>query len=104
MALESTIQKSIIEYLRLLGYKVHRMNSGGKRVPGGYIHLCESGTPDVLILGKNNFILWIEFKQPGKEPTEIQEQRIAEYRAMGHTVLVAHSLHEVKSYFFHEEL
>lgn len=97
--LEGPIKKQIMDYLRLLGYKVHRMNSGGKKVPGGYIHLCKSGTPDLLVFGKHKFILWIECKRPGEKPTEGQESEMFLYRAMGHETLVADNLDTVIEYF-----
>lgn len=43
-----------------------------------------NGLPDTIV-GHTDLlgVIWIEFKRPGKEPTEQQYQRIGELRAAG---------------------
>ena len=95
---ETEIKKEITDYLRNRGYTVHRMNSGKAKVKGGYLELCEKGTPDILVLGKDKYILWIETKKPGGNPTEEQLEKIAYYKTLGHSTLIAESIENVIQY------
>ena len=66
--------------------KVLRLQSGRARVNGGWMHGCEEGTPDLLVLLHGRAI-FIELKAPGKEPTREQDARKGELVKMGHEVL-----------------
>jgi Holliday junction resolvase len=91
--IESEIQHEIMDYLKALGYLVYRMNAGSRQ----HIKLAIAGTPDILVIMDNSKVLWIEVKQPGKEPTDIQKDMHEKLRLRGQRVIVAHSLDEVIS-------
>lgn len=84
---ETEIQKQIANTARAMGCKVYRMNAGGRN---GY-HGAEAGTPDLLVVMDFGYVLWVEVKRPGEEPTEIQAERHRELRGMGHAVAVCRS-------------
>jgi len=90
---ETQIQKEISDYLKALGFKVYRMNSGYIKKN---VKLAEDGTPDLMTAADRGRSLWIEVKVPGNLPSEIQKRRHAELRALGHVVIVAYSLEDVK--------
>lgn len=46
------------------------------------------GYPDRLLVLRGGSVIWIELKSKGRKPTKMQECRIAELRALGHTVEV----------------
>jgi hypothetical protein len=96
---ENQVKQEITDYLELRGYKVHRMNSGLVRVRGGVMHLCEKDTPDLLVLGKNNFVLWIETKKPGEKASPGQLAKLKYYQTLGHLTIVADCLDDVISLF-----
>ena len=106
---ESEIQKSIIEYLRLKGWYVQRLNSGMAHIKTGldksrWIRLSEAGTPDILAFHACGCcvnesavdLYFIEVKRPGKNPTPIQIAKMEELKAYGSKCLVVHSLTELQ--------
>ena len=90
--LESEIQKEIIHYLESKGYLVFRLNAGKGR---HNIRLAPPGTPDLLCIMDHGRSIWIEVKQPGKEPTEVQNEMHYDLTVSGQAVIVAHSVNEV---------
>jgi hypothetical protein len=55
------------------------------------ISVSKSGYPDLWLL-KEGRTVFIEVKQPGKQPTPLQELRHKELRAAGFQVIVATSV------------
>lgn len=92
---ETDIKKEITSYLRNRGYTVHRMNSGKVKVKNGWLELCEKGTPDLLVLGKDKFIMWIETKKPGEKASQDQLKKIDYYITLGHNAIIADCLQDV---------
>jgi len=91
---ESQIQKQIIDYLKLSGYLVFRMNSGKAR---NNIRLCPPGTPDLLaVSSKGN--LWIEVKTDSGKCTKEQNDMQYDLRKTGEQVIIARSLDDVKEF------
>lgn len=82
--LESKIQSQIVKHLKKEGYFVLKIIMSN--VPG---------VMDLLILKEGRYI-WIEVKQPGKEPTKLQEYRKKEIIEHGGVVICVHSLKELK--------
>ena len=84
---ESQIQKTIIDGLqKRFGAWVHKLD--------GHI----AGTPDLIAAiptsffvrkRREPFVFFIEVKQPGKNPSDIQSVRIDELERHGFTVIVA---------------
>ena len=76
---------------RLKGRALVYKNSGGR--------FAKSGRPDVEVVFRRKFgdpslpatVAFIEFKQPGEKPTEIQSREHARLRDVGALVGVAHS-------------
>jgi len=89
---ENDIQREIIKYLELQGYLVFRMNAGKGRYN---IRLAPAGTPDLLCVMNKGRSVWIEVKQPGKYPTEIQLGMHHKLRIAGHEVIVVRSVEDV---------
>jgi hypothetical protein len=90
---EAEIQAEIVEYLKLCGWLVFRLNSGKAR---DNMRLCPPGTPDLLAVGRlANF--WIEVKTETGRLRPEQEQMIEELRKRGQFVLVARGLEDVEN-------
>jgi len=73
MPLESSITKSIVTLARSMGFWTFKIAGGPMQT---------SGIPDVLCI-KAGKAVFLEVKQPGKKPTEIQKHRMHEIRAVG---------------------
>lgn len=104
-ATEHQIQTSIINYLKMKGYYVQRMNSGKYSVGEGrfkrFIQGADAGTPDIMSFkhsayddGISNLIFW-EVKRPGKKATPIQTAKMQELEEHGALCFVVHSVDEV---------
>jgi hypothetical protein len=82
--LESEIKKKCTKQLELWGWMV--------------IHLVQTncnGIPDTLIL-RNAVVYFIEFKQPGKSPRELQVYRIRKLQEQGFKTFVVTSLKDIE--------
>lgn len=82
--LESEIKKKCTKQLESWGWMV--------------VHLIQTncnGIPDTLILRKN-VIYFIEFKQPGKIPRELQQYRIRKLQEQGFKTFVVTSLKDIE--------
>ena len=90
--IESEIQRQIIDYLESFGHMVYRMNAGKGRYN---IRLSPAGTPDLLVIMDNSSV-WIEVKQPGKVPTDVQLEQYNRLMAKGQVVIVCTSVDDVK--------
>lgn len=73
--LESKIQSKRIKDLESQGYYVIRLTRTNKE-----------GIPDLLAIPKGCPVLFSEIKQPGKEPSPLQEYRIKELKEFGFNV------------------
>lgn len=83
--LESTIQKKIISKLKKNGWYVNK------------VILCNNpGHPDIEAY-KDNRAIFIEVKQPGCKPTELQLYRHRELRKQGFEVYVMTSDKDLKN-------
>jgi Holliday junction resolvase len=84
---ESNIQTSIKKYLETNGWMVIKL-----------IQTSVNGIPDLMCL-KNGRTVFIEVKQPGKKPTDLQQYRIEKLHKNGFEAFVVTSLQEVKTFF-----
>jgi len=96
MTEEGAIQKKIVEYFKLLGYIVFRMNAGKGRYNQ---QLAPKGTPDLFVVGSMGRTFWIEVKTPSGALSDSQKKMHAKLRNMGQDVFVVDSLHKVVKYF-----
>lgn len=76
MPLESSITKSIVALAKSRGWWTFKIAGGPMQT---------SGIPDLLCV-KSGKAVFLEVKQPGKNPTELQKQRIHEIRSIGGAV------------------
>lgn len=76
MPLESTITKSIVALAKSLGWWTFKIAGGPMQT---------AGVPDLLCV-KGGDAVFLEVKQPGKHPTELQKQRMHEIRTIGGAV------------------
>lgn len=63
--------------------------------------LAEPGTPDTIAFKqrpKGMCVLFVEYKRPGKKPTYLQQQKMAQLREHGAFVTVISSLEQLKEY------
>lgn len=107
---ETPLSAQIAEYLSLRRIYNDRLNSGAVEVVRkscvkgvwktyqNWMQLCKKGTPDrfAILCG---FIIFIEVKMLGKEPTDDQLTRHDELRASGAIVIVADSFDSFKEQF-----
>lgn len=89
---ETKIKKQITDYLKARGYIVNRLQAGQVRVRGGWMQLCDEGTPDCHALGIRGRHFYFETKKPGGKPSEQQLDKKAEYELRGFIVIIADSL------------
>jgi len=91
---ETQIQKEIKDYLEACNFLVLRMNAGVVKKGRRYIHLAESGTPDLLAIGIVN--IWFEVKRPGEKPSDDQIEMIHKLEKRGERVHVVCSVDDVR--------
>lgn len=103
------ITRPIYDALKKRGLFVIRLNSGKVRVRGGYMHLCEEGTPDLLVFVpitvESEFpglraivetrITWIETKELKGKLREKQIEFRDKVLVLGHRHIVARCLDDV---------
>ncbi len=95
-ASEQQIQTAIKGFLELKGYFVLRINSGAIRTQGGgLVRLAPPGTPDLLVIGPEGYVAWLEIKTPQGRLTEYQKAMHRRLKGLGQAVLVVRSLSEV---------
>lgn len=84
---EAIIQSQIKRYLEANGWLVIKL-----------IQTTMNGIPDLMAL-KNGRTVFIEVKQPGKKPTELQQYRIEKLQGAGFEAFCATSLQDVSNFF-----
>ena len=78
---EKTIETTVCQYARSNGILTYKFTSPNRR-----------SVPDRLFLGPGGLIFFVEFKAPGKKPTESQAREIRRLREIGHIVEVIDNL------------
>lgn len=112
---EHQIQTEIINYLRMKGWYVMRLNSGKYSVGEGkskrFIMGQDAGTPDLMCFKKTKFglniedveglpyvgvsLFFIEVKVSGNKPTLLQTAKMKELEEYGAKCIVATSVEDV---------
>lgn len=93
---ERAVQSAIMQYLRLRGYYVLRLNAGALLdAQGRSVRMHPAGTPDLLAI-KDGRAVFVEVKRPGKMPTERQRLMMAELRTYGARCICATSVEELE--------
>lgn len=78
MAAEANLQSSAKRYAKKIGWRAYKFSSPGN-----------AGVPDMIFIYEKNKaarIWFVEFKAPGKEPTELQEDVMGEFIKCGFDV------------------
>lgn len=75
---ESTIEKAVCDYAKGKGFLAYKFTSPQRR-----------SVPDRLFIGPHGTVFFIEFKAPGKEPTDAQFREIDKLRENRAVVFVA---------------
>lgn len=116
---EHQIQTLIINYLKIKGWYVMRMNSGKYSLGEGrskrFVQGHEAGTPDVMAFKKFTkpgtekdygsyataeqelSLLFIEVKRPKKKATVLQEAKMKELQEYGAKCIIATSIEDLKA-------
>jgi hypothetical protein len=88
---ERDITRTVKEFMELHGWRPVRINAG----PFG-----KSGMPDFLFLHYGNrWILWVEFKAPGRSPASHQRAWIDAERKRGAAVVVVDDIDEFIAWY-----
>lgn len=99
MTPETKAKGEVQQYLKATGMFFLRLNSGVARVRGGMMHLCPTGTADIVVFPSKGFAVgWIEMKQLKgiQRPAQIEFEEKA--KAAGHPYLVARSVDDVQQW------
>ena len=81
--MEKVIEKKVSEYAKKNGVISYKINSVSCR-----------GLPDRMFLNNDGGIYFIEFKQKGKRPTELQSLKIKELQERGFKVSVIDNIED----------
>jgi Holliday junction resolvase-like predicted endonuclease len=84
---EAIIQGQIKKYLETNGWLVIKL-----------IQTTMNGIPDLMCLNDGRTV-FIEVKQPGQKPTDLQTYRHKKLREKGFDVIVATSVKDVQNFF-----
>lgn len=84
---ESQIEKTVTKYAKLCGWLSYKFVSPNQK-----------GVPDRIFL-KNGTIIFIEFKQEGKEPTKLQQKCIKTIRNQRFNVIIIDSIEKGIKFF-----
>lgn len=82
VGLETNLTDKILKHLKNHGHKAIKLHVDQYQ---------EAGTPDIFAC-VNGFLLVIEVKRPGEEPTRIQRIRLMQWRKAGAFILVADNM------------
>ena len=94
---ESDIQKQILDYLRLKGCLVFKVNNGGVYIKklNRYMKSPQKGISDIVGETKKGLFLAIEVKKKYNKPSPEQLDFIEQVKARGGIGLVAYCLEDV---------
>ena len=81
---ESLIEKKVSDYAKEQGLLTYKFSSPSQR-----------GVPDRIFIGKSN-VFFIEFKSPGKTPTNLQWSIINKFKDMNITTYVCDGVEQGK--------
>lgn len=96
---EQGIQKTIIDYLKLLNFIVFKHRNVGiyKKDTGKYIPLSfgEKGISDIIACSPKGIFCAIEVKKPGGKATPEQLEFLERVKAAGGIAILAYSIDDV---------
>jgi hypothetical protein len=87
MTLERDVEKALVKRVKELGGTCEKFTSPGRR-----------SVPDRLITMPGGWIIFVELKAPGKEPTENQAKDHARRRELGCDVRVIDNLEDARAF------
>ncbi len=93
---ERAIQSAVMQYLRLQGWYVFRLNAGAlPNERGRSVRMLPAGTPDLLAI-RDGQCLFVECKRPGQRPTDRQRAMMATLEAFGARCVVATGVEDLE--------
>ena len=92
---EGVLQSQVVQTLKVMGIFFLRLNSGVVRVRGGMMHLCPTGTADVLVLNKSGSPTWLELKQLKGDQRVRQKEFQTMDQGMGHAYHIIRSMDDL---------
>lgn len=99
MTSETKLKGEVQDLLTVYGMFWMRLQSGMVRVRGGFMHLCPTGTADLIVFPAKGFgVGWIEMKQLKGTQQKSQVEFQAKAEAAGHPYLVARSADDVEKW------
>jgi len=94
---ESAVLRACLDYLRLRGHFVFRVNNGAAKIGKYYVRFTDTlGVADIIGTTKDGMALAVETKQEGKYPTKEQRDFGAEYNKRGGLWIVARSIEDLQ--------
>lgn len=84
---ESKIEKEVTKYAKVLGWLSYKFVSPNQK-----------GIPDRLYL-RDSVLIFVEFKQEGKEPTKLQAKCIKSIRNQGFNVIIIDNIEKGIKFF-----
>lgn len=104
MTPEGKLKAEVQDFLGKLGMFYMRLQSGQVKVRGGFMHLCPTGTADLVVYPSKGFSVgWIEMKQLKGVQRKSQVEFQAKAEAAGHPYLVARSAEDVAKWLKENE-
>lgn len=94
--LESAIQRTLIDYLKLRGHLVVRFNNIPIEKNGVKIPVRQKGVADLLVCKKGGQFVAVEVKRPNTKPTPEQEAFLESVHAAGGLGFVARSIEDLQ--------
>lgn len=99
MTPETKLKGEVQDLLTVYGFFWMRLQSGMVKVKNGWMHLCPTGTADLVVFpGKGFGVGWIELKQLKGTQQKSQVEFQAKAKAAGHPYLIARSVDDVKAW------
>ncbi len=82
---ESALEAAIVRYAKATGWYTLKLSSPGKR-----------GVPDRIFMREER-VLFMEIKAPGRKPTVLQEKVLRELRGAGQTAVWVNNIDAAKT-------
>lgn len=99
MTPETKLKGEVQDLLTVYGMFWMRLQSGMVKVRGAWMHLCPTGTADLVVFPNKGFgVGWIEVKTLKGPQRKSQEEFQAKAEAAGHPYLIARSADDVANW------
>lgn len=104
MTPETKLKGEVQDFLTVYGMFWMRLQSGMVKVRGAWMHLCPTGTADLVVYPNKGFgVGWIEMKTLKGTQRASQVEFQAKAKAAGHPYLIARSVSDVEKWLKENE-